>query len=469
MPTTADLLYDGKDKMNSKMCKSILSTQVLDYPSPVMVNYKQNVSDPSIALAGGTHLAKISGISNYLGSLDTAYDDDLAMIFDVTDTWFQLPPDIMISRYYEMIEHENALLAKRFPHAPELQTSRKVFFSVQKGCGKNDYDSKQANAAGCKAAPESSLPKDIFGAATDQIVKGRKKYQFLRPRWVNSGFMMGPVVALRAIFERAEYMLVNEGMGNIGSDQFIFTEILGQQEVWRKSQAQKHASGIQDWLPISSGGSEQEEEWSGLYNLSAEITYELGIALDASSRLSQVAWSFESELAWITHNDNRDEISKLARKHDITSDLAFDLPSDVNNTAAPFSALLPDDQPTKKDSWSKVELVTNLWTGEIPASVHLCGPWKARIDTHWNRLWVFERIRQLLNAAVLAPVHPIATTDIDGERREWYGREVQAGFLATDRMPRYTSLGDVCGRHWKLLMGDDGGPWENPLFQESAE
>ena len=74
---------------NPDLCKLLLSAQVLNYPTPVLINYG-DVEDTEDAYK--QHLAKVEGILNYLEQLDTSseYDEDLVLILDGYDVHLQL-------------------------------------------------------------------------------------------------------------------------------------------------------------------------------------------------------------------------------------------------------------------------------------------------------------------------------------------------------------------------------------------
>lgn len=55
------------------------------------------------------HLAKVSTILNYLHILEkTASQDDLILILDGYDIWLQLRPEVLLKRYFKVIEATDA-------------------------------------------------------------------------------------------------------------------------------------------------------------------------------------------------------------------------------------------------------------------------------------------------------------------------------------------------------------------------
>lgn len=73
---------------NSDLCKLLLSAQILNYPTPILINYgAQEDMDEYVQ-----HLAKVEGILKYLEHVETSseYAEDLVLIVDGYDVWFQV-------------------------------------------------------------------------------------------------------------------------------------------------------------------------------------------------------------------------------------------------------------------------------------------------------------------------------------------------------------------------------------------
>lgn len=63
------------------LCKLLLSLEVLGYPTPVLINWGKEYNEPGL-VEGGSHLAKITGIADYLDSLSEDYDEDIVLMVD---------------------------------------------------------------------------------------------------------------------------------------------------------------------------------------------------------------------------------------------------------------------------------------------------------------------------------------------------------------------------------------------------
>lgn len=205
---------------------------------------------------------------------------------------------------------------------------------------------------------------------------------------------------MRAVYMRAYELLQEDGMANVGSDQFIISGMFAQQETWRRLELEKHPSW-QESLSLRPGGAPlpdwQNRDWHSFYNLAAGVNYEFGMALDDWSDIDQVAWSSEKEIEFLTHDDAK-AIMNLGHVRNINASDATTLPTDIRNLAPPFSILSNISTNTEPDlsvsvrnsglTWSALSLVTNLHTGRVPPLIHMCGPtWKSRISTHWSKTW----------------------------------------------------------------------------------
>jgi hypothetical protein len=90
-------------------CKTSLSGMLLNYPPPTVVNLYQEF-DNDIQRERDT----LQGIRHYLHNNKYVQDDDLMLIVDGENSWFQLPSDVMIKQYVRVLEDANARLLVRY-------------------------------------------------------------------------------------------------------------------------------------------------------------------------------------------------------------------------------------------------------------------------------------------------------------------------------------------------------------------
>ncbi len=455
------------------LCKTLLSAAALNYPTPILINWQKTYDDPNLT-AGGSHIAKIGGVLDYLKSLSPQMDEGLVVLIDGYDVWFQLRPSVLIERYYDINKRANARIRRQMGKAMDIEgISQNVIFSSQKRCWPKDEDH-----SACFAVPESSLPKDAYGPQTDQDVGDEKNpYVKYRPRYLNSGSAVGPVAALRAIFERAHEKAQNDS--NIGSDQGIFAEIFGEQEFQREFIRLLHRTWwgkLQDWSngmlgryysfvdPATAGSHQLMDYYPG-------TPFEFGLGLDYGSQIAQATVFSEYDTEWIRHDD-QDRIRHISSELGIPPQRVMSLPNDIRNSTSPFKTLrgtrrtsgnLPSDI-----GWDGIPLFTNMWTGTVPAAVHHNAHrdgLKARRETHWNRTWYQPYARPLLEAHVLQPAQPVATAYINGNEREWWSESNEKGGVKIFDSYEWIPFQDLCEQKKEDVFDifrDDEEPWTDP-------
>ncbi|KAK9471394.1 uncharacterized protein V1510DRAFT_420414 [Dipodascopsis tothii] len=196
---------------NALFCKTLFSAVLNGYPSPTILNF-----DKKFETAEEARFMKLAATYTYL---DTKVgDDDLVMLFDSYDTWFQLPFEDLISRYYRMQEADLDRHLRAGKEAAAWQEV--VIFAADKSCWPND---PKSNA--CTKVPQSTLPEKIYGPDTDHDERDYK----VRPRWLNSGNIIGPGKVFKQIYLRA-YGIQQKSKARF-SDQLILSDIYGEQDL----------------------------------------------------------------------------------------------------------------------------------------------------------------------------------------------------------------------------------------------
>jgi len=111
-------------------------------------------------------LFKISETSAYLSSLPPSRDGDLVLLLDGYDVWPQLRPDVLISRYYRVVDKTNECLRKEGVYSDQASDAlvrNSIIFGSNETCWPED-----PKRTACWIMPESSMPADCFGPDTDQ-------------------------------------------------------------------------------------------------------------------------------------------------------------------------------------------------------------------------------------------------------------------------------------------------------------
>ena len=166
-----------------------MSSVLAGYPTPTMINWGRVFEDPNLS-KGGSHLAKISGVLQFLKKMDSSHDEDLVLVVDGYDIWFQFGPQVLIDRYHELVREANVRIEERLGSkaVKELGIHQSIIFGAQKECWPGTQDD-----INCYASPNSTLPEDIYGPDTDALVDDPQNPSVrYRQRYINSGTVMGP-------------------------------------------------------------------------------------------------------------------------------------------------------------------------------------------------------------------------------------------------------------------------------------
>lgn len=351
----------------------------------------------------GAQIGKIENTAEYLNHLGNAQDDELVLIVDGYDIWFQLTVETLTSRYYKILEKANDRLRGRFkPSAAgqmqgnDVALSNRIIFGAGKHC-----DPNQLHTMACYPIPLSPLPSDVYGGNTDTIVGWNERSSF-RQRYLNSGFIVGPVGEMRRLFAQAKD--ITEGWQKLwaaihiptndpqddgsktseyfyhGSDQSVFNKIFGRQEYVREVLRRRldpdatgrsstlEGAAIPDVLnpPFMHEGWNEERFWSnkadelalsehlGLQLVDhkdpwkADIDkllddYDFGIALDYFSDLGHNTEDSEREARWLRYDEAPESQVDLASRGPFDCSVRLEplrrLPQDVFDSNHPVEKL----------------------------------------------------------------------------------------------------------------------------------
>lgn len=319
-------------------------------------------------------------------------------------------PEVLISRYHAINAKSDERLAKRLGNAFRAEDLRQtIVFGAGKRCAPN-----QLHTVACYPIPESPLPSDLYGANTDTVM-GRNKYTSLRQRYLNSGYVIGPVADVRRMFRRAaekatavkDHIDWDNGSHDSdlmyhGSDQSVFNTMLGEQEIQREVMRRRHLSRLQKLVDPARRKPSYIEGTLIDDPLDPSFTHEpmehkagkpdeFGIGLDFFSELGQQTVNAEEDGRWINYGENVSEQVKDRHMFDCPSRVTGALVQDVRDSRSPFDGL---DGLTA--DWTGVPLYTNLCLDTIPVMVHHNGD-KAARKYAWPRLWLQPHAREFLS------------------------------------------------------------------------
>lgn len=404
------------------VCKSIASSLVLDYPPPRLLNWGRHLE------ANSDNLDRFTAFTRYLDSIPAGRDEDLVLIVDPYNTWFQHRPEVLIQRYLD-------ITAKAVERAERQRNTRKdkdspivpqsIVFAAQRSCWPWAYDDPA-----CTVVPESTLPRKIYGPDTDKY-QGSKRFPqaTYRQRYLNSGAFIGSLAAMKTLMLRAKQITISDrnpqdrlddtwhsSDWSTRNEQIVFQRIFKEQEMARAS------GNCSQWVE-------------------SRQKCEFGIHLDYESRLTQARAFDAGDMDWMRHNWLGENRTSPPTPH---SSLET---RDLLHAQQPLQSLVNVTQPR----WSEMLLYTNQYTNISPALIHhdmdgqnlayLSGP-------AWHKLWYHSRFWDLLEARSSGrSTKRLASATINGKDIEYWSppqtsHEQQAAYTEKDGLIPWS---DICG------------------------
>lgn len=404
--------------VNVNLCKTLLTAGILGYPSPSILAWKEPF-DESGGLAGGTHLLKISKTLQYLNSLQPEQDDELVFMIDAYDIHFQLPFEVLIGRYRSLIRSANVRLQEEMGTAFHKQSDMRQ--SIVFGAGKRCAPNAPWEVA-CYTVPDSPAPDDLYGNNTDTMM-GNNQWWSSKQKFINSGYIIGPVGAMRKLFERAYERAEEHKQKPMygGSDQAIFSFIMGGQSYVREQLRLEHLSTWERYRNPAAAKPRNITIQGGLpidnilhpsishtpFTPDPDLNYEFGITLDYLSELGHQTMNSDIGLdsQWLSWNGTRELKAQVKAKYarhgklDCPLRLPSAPPEDLMRAQGPFSLIPQLSKTAGYESWLDVPLYTHLCMGTVPVMIHHNG-WKKHREEKWEELWLQPRARELLHAAI---------------------------------------------------------------------
>ncbi|RGP69149.1 hypothetical protein FSPOR_4864 [Fusarium sporotrichioides] len=404
---------------NPNSCKTIFSALALGYPSPVIVNWGVDYHDVS-HWEFGKNLPKIPGLVHYLDSvmhpnatdLERLEEDDLVLMVDSHDVWFQLPVEVLLSRYHEVNRRANERLRKQWTGSGPMPMKQTIVAAAEKKCYPDDPELFGIDLR-CHRWPESPLRPDLYGPNTE---KNASDFYYNRPRWLNGGMYMGPAGDMRRLFRRAmEDMEAGIGEGfPLRSEQGQVGNVIGRQEVWREWQRKNRMNS---------------DELEGLVDQNFEYHFGLDYSQEISGQVKYTAINRTIDLydADFVPLSDKKAIERHSKALGISPVRLMGVPDDLNKSRNPLAEF--DNNAT----WSEMPLYADFFIGQVPVIVHHNG-YKGRRQTCWDRPWYHQRLRELVTPR-LKPYptdEPLATVLTGGSQIRYWGVSAEA----RDRYPR---------------------------------
>lgn len=372
-------------KSNPNLCKTTLSLKLLGYPSPTFMGWKELFNDED-QVDGGARLGTKITYALHSVLKTPAHDDDLVLIADGYDTWFQLPQSVLIRRFNDMTLSANYRLAdkvgKRAVRSGKIE--QKILFGARKEC-----DSPRVRGVRCDSLPKAPLAKNLHYINADSKL-GASEYHSEQPQFLDSGYILGRMIDVRTLLIRAKEIVDTTPHAEeayLGSPQPVFNRIYAEQERRRNR-----------W---------QRRLFPAVFSRKSEF----GIGIDYFSELSHSTFGSERDSEYLTYADDgtielapssttataNSRDPKLLGYH--LSHCALNLPSALpQDIAASHPPIIRDVEtpPSAQSSWQGLPLYTHLCTGTIPVLIHHNGD-KTLRETTWQNMWFAPLAKDMLS------------------------------------------------------------------------
>ncbi|KAF3051785.1 hypothetical protein E8E11_011107 [Didymella keratinophila] len=475
------------EKDSDDFCKSTLSAMLLNYPPPTGVNLYKSFVRP-----GHKEWQALSGIKEYLHNEKLVHDEDLLLIVDGEDTWFQLPSDVLIKQYEAVVEYANARLLEKYgvDENKRQRFNQTIVFGAEKSC--------EGGSESCKFAPDSILPKDLYDASTKTTNE-----KDVPAKYLNSKVVMGPAQDLRVLFDAALKRFQNN-TSEKQTIQSVLASMFGEQQLRRDAvltQRKSASTKLQEWVGKTSKEHAAAERRLEIANaaIRPEKTHEYSIGLDYTHTLFQpLEFAHSSELLPLKH-DNSTNLSLYRHPGTITPHLSLPPtllasklpfwspnlylhnPSPETNKPAFIDPLAYDFDldrlPDRHTPWADIPLTQNTYTGAVPALILRPShdSKSSRLSSNqmsFNNLWFAKHKRALLRQYFRTPQSPNGYhNSVVGGDRFWDQRGGRGG-VWTSKEQIWLPWGEVdgvCGTlaHLKQVFDDGKGVWMHELEDDN--
>ncbi|KAJ6106131.1 hypothetical protein N7512_009648 [Penicillium capsulatum] len=448
------------------VCRTLTSAMIAGYPPPTLIGYDH---DKPGATEYERKVNRITRIRDYLRKNHTVKDHDLVLLVDAEDTYFQLPPHVLVKRFQDILRTNNQKLRQKYgmteagvmpDGTPKIiqKYSQRVVFSASKECYQN-----LRNDPGCISVPQSSLPPDVYGWETD--TKTPKN----RPRWLNPGAVIGQAADLGLIYDEVLRSLQQHKEKRI--EHRALTQMFGRQEVVRELERRQTVNRAKDWFYNLLGLSDASNLTGVNIHLEAGHRYEYGIGVDYGSQLFFNQLFSINDVEWIRLN-NITRATFLQRNHGVPRETRLLIPQDVASLHSPFNqtrflkehttrpaynATLDKLPSPREHSWYNLPLMANAHSFSVPVLVHLSADRKLH-NSWWEQLWFFPWGRALLRKYVRSSQgFDAAQSSLLGGQEWWDMRGGRGGLWTDDE--NWITISEVCEGHERDLFDDGMGPW----------
>ncbi|KAM0719920.1 hypothetical protein Q7P37_004055 [Cladosporium fusiforme] len=401
--------------LNIELCKTTLSAQVLQYSPPTILRW-----DPVGNDVQANAQRRMTAVRDYLQKLAKRNGNDTVILMDSISTWFQLRPEVLLRRYYNINRSADKRLTSDIGTEAMAQQGfqQSIVFPAASSCS-----AASTTDRGCQAIPVSPLSQGTSGITL--------------PRYLGQGVVVGPAKDMFELYRRA--VAIIERSQDVDNELQIFTEIFGQQEYRRSLLRREPQSWLQRFTASFSRENHEPEP-------QRDNPDEFSIGLDYAGELSLSTETGPESFTWSHHSR---------------------IPPDITSSMPPFWSPSGQGLPSEK-FWTDLRLLTNAHTQSIPAMIrHNTSASHNLRQNHWENLWMQPYSRQLLNTHMTIPTMPLAGVRDNNNVEQVFWSTVigeKAGAQVADGP--WMGWDSLCPGE-KLaseVFGDDRGEWKNPLL-----
>lgn len=365
---------------NYHLCQLHMSAAVMGYPAFTLLNWHDPEDHMNIM---AQHLAKIGGALRWLEGMSDDQQDDLVFMADGYDLWFQLPHEYIIKRYRDVVEMSRRRHIQEYGERlmSKYNIRNTVIFGPDKQCAP-----MSSELPFCWGVPDSWMDVHSFGPDTDFAAPTHT-----RPKWLNSGTIIGPVRELRRIFEKA--FIESRDRHRTDMDQFYFALIFGTQSYGRRFQKLNRDRE----LGLDVAADEHFLRPQGEVDSKKKITpdlngrWEYHIGLDWSSHIFQTGGFYADYITWVRHN----ETSEYTRQTSLQGNYHHHF-VEQDDLAGTGPGNLVAQHDTALEAWRTLPLATNTASRNVPAVIHINGKKGYRI-VWWPRMWFYPFLEKILS------------------------------------------------------------------------
>ena len=430
-----------------------MSSQVLGYPAPYVHTWglgRTSVED-------GFRVATLWGILHYLQALDASRDRDLVIVANGYDSWFQLPPDVLIQRYHRINEEANKRIKKQMGKAADIEGIKQtIVFSADRHCRPNSQED-----LACYMVPESPMSPKLYDRPTNpKTANSEARLANTPPKYLKHGVVVGPVKEMRALYRQAGKKA--NAYGPKSNLQRIFNEIFGEQEYQRQVMTARRprANALSSWIKSQQHmetGLGSDSSLHGMNTFRGK-PFEFGVGLDYAGLISQPSVNDQEDFAWLRFNSTT-EIRKASQDIHIKHPRITSLPDDLQLARPPFFAFnaFQIDLPTDS-TWSEVPLLTNVRTGVVPVMLYdnagRAGKSERR-DDWWSKMWFQPHLLPLIDANLPSSRRPVAV-DVNHPQGDivWFDEEPERRGARTESKD-WVPWEDICKNSRKVFPNED--------------